>query len=73
MDLLDITVYLLGGLFAVILLTCIVALPFAIKNDIEYGNKFKIECDKKGGVVHHPYKSSRICLPKGVIIPVEVK
>jgi hypothetical protein len=72
-DLLDVTVYILGGLFGVILLISIVALPFAIKNDIEYGNKFEIECNKKGGVVHHPYKSNRICLPKGVIIPVEVK
>lgn len=55
-----------------IILVC-VWLPFAIFSDREYGDKFRKECVSKGGVVVKPYKSKRMCMPKDVIIPVEVK
>lgn len=60
-----------------LVLTCLVlvfvVLPVALFVDSEYGGKYKAECESKGGVVLHPYKSNRICVPKETIIPVEVQ
>lgn len=62
--------FLLAGSIMVLLF---VVLPFVIFSDREYDDKFRKECTSKGGVVVKPYKSKRMCMPKDVIIPVEVK
>lgn len=64
---------LFGFLLVISTVVLLVIAIVAIFSDREYGDKFREECARKGGVVVHPYKSKRMCIPKDVIIPVEVK